>query len=1075
MIVFDSDEIQAVFEPGNSDFLLITFGAIAMRPNGIGFFGRPVTESAGISALGFMSKRPNWYPAADMQRAQAALNEMLKPYKERVTFGYSMGAYGAIKFSGLFDARTCVAISPQYSIDPKDVASFDRSYLHFFSEELHREMAVKKNECPADVFILYDNKYEVDIEHMKLYKKAIDPFLINVPYTGHETMRCFTGTKVATTLFEICRQRNLNALDALVRDRRKLHPIRAYQVCLAAISRHPGWADRILQNRAADMMDSEIYELAVRLGQEAAHRQMNDLAETAFVRALPLSNSNDNRAFSGLARVHFQQGEIPKAVELARRGIAANPDDLPTRAWLSGILWRNGDFREARIEAERGLVLSSGDLLFLRCMTDIAEQEGLLDEAVNWARRAITCAPDQIYLHERLLHLLMRSENWETAWTEALKLIDGNPTHPGLLHRMANICERRGKIDEALDWISRAASYDTGNIHLQERIAHFHMRMENFSAAEQVLENVIKINSAHFGTLRTLSGVCARQGEFGKAMIWAQQASAVAPDNIAIREWMTNLAVRLGDFVGAHRIAADAIDIDPQNVQLMRCLADACERLSKFADAVDWARKALAIDESNLFQRERFAHILMRVEDWPAAENVLLGSIAIDGGHIASINALSDAYARQQKFDEAVTWAHRACVAAPGDITLKERLVNLLMRSGDFQSARDEAIEAISLAPKNIRLMRCLTDVHERLSEFAEAVAWARMAVTADGSDLFLRDRLAQMLIQVNDLPAAEQILLGSLAIKPTHFGALRYLADVMLRGRFYDRAIAYAEQATNVEPTIAWFRDWFAGILLLVGDAEAADIQVRAGLLHAPGNEPLQRRLAQVKTCLALPRPWVAAAHDGNYGVNWKRRHAELAEGIKIANPSVLFIGDSITDQWAGAGRIEWNQYFAPLGAWQIGISGETTQGVLWRIGNGAIDGVSPQTIIVLIGTNNIGRNPSDDIVIGIERIWCEITARLPDARVAAIALTPRDPNPDSWHRLQVERINKDLKRCAERRGIAFVEVADYLLQPDGTLSPEIAPDGLHLSAAGYRQLATCLIERLPALQHGRSHLPTN
>jgi tetratricopeptide (TPR) repeat protein/lysophospholipase L1-like esterase len=1001
MIVFESDEVQAIYEPGDSDFLLITFGAIAMRPNGRAFFGQPVTQAAGISALGFMAKRPNWYPSAAMRLAKDALGEILLRHKNRVMFGYSMGAYGAIKFSGLFGARTCVAISPQFSIDPNDVAAFDRSYNHFFSDKLHAGMAVRKEDCPEDVFILYDNRYSVDIRHMALYKKAIDPFLINVPFTGHETMRCFTGTKVATTLFDLCRERNLTALDALARMRRKPHPIRAFRLCLELAFKHPVWADQILRNRADDMLKTEVHEVAVRIGQGAARRNMPELAERVYLHALSLGLPNENRALAGLADLYLQRGDTQKAVETARQAIAVNQADIGIRAWLCSVLVRIGRLEKARLEAEAGLALAADHVPFLASMANIAENQGRLDEAVTWARRAAASGPDRLYFGERLVHLLVRCGNWESARSEATKLIEEHPSHVGLLRCLADISDHNGRTDEALEWMHRAVMSDPGNVHLRERMAHLHMRAEDFPAAEQVLIAALEINPGEVSLLRCLSDVCGRQGRSENAMSWMLKASAAAPDNVPVKEAIVHLAIRSGDFRKACGVATEALGLDPGNVRLMQCLADAHERLSEYAKAGEWLKTAVAADGSNLH--------------------------------------------------------------------LRERLVYLAIRTGDFDSVRDFAVEAINLDPRNTNMMRCLSDAHERLSEMTDAVLWAHKAVTVDTSNLHLRERLAHMLIVANDAPAAEQVLLGSLEINPAHFGTLRYMADIMLRRRRLDQAVAYAERATEAGPAVAWFREWFAGLLLAVGDADAADVQIREGLRLTPDNPQLLRRSVAVQAQLAQPRPWVAAVPDDEvvqYFEYWQRRHANLLQTMKTAQPRVLFMGDSVTEQWSIAGEVAWNQYFVPLGSSQTAISNERTQTLLWRIVNGAIDGIAPDHVVLLIGTNNIGRNRAAETATGIEQVWTEIQTRLPDTRLLALAILPRDSSPESWHRIQVNQINNELKLRAEQRGIAFLDLADCLLESDGTLSPDIAPDGIHLSAAGYQQIAPRISEKLAELR---------
>lgn len=71
-----------------------------------------------------------------------------------------------------------------------------------------------------------------------------------------------------------------------------------------------------------------------------------------------------------------------------------------------------------------------------------------------------------------------------------------------------------------------------------------------------------------------------------------------------------------------------------------------------------------------------------------------------------------------------------------------------------------------------------------------------------------------------------------------------------------------------------------------------------------------------------------------------------------------LLFIGDSIAEGWEGEGRDVWNEFYGSRNALNIGIGGDRTQHVLWRLDNGNINGIIPKVAIVMIGTNNSGLN---------------------------------------------------------------------------------------------------------------------
>src|SRR5690606_22188312 len=54
-----------------------------------------------------------------------------------------------------------------------------------------------------------------------------------------------------------------------------------------------------------------------------------------------------------------------------------------------------------------------------------------------------------------------------------------------------------------------------------------------------------------------------------------------------------------------------------------------------------------------------------------------------------------------------------------------------------------------------------------------------------------------------------------------------------------------------------------------------------------------------------------------------------------------ILFVGDSITQGWERAGAEVWDEFYGSRKAVNIGIGGDWTQSVLWRLENGNIDGI--------------------------------------------------------------------------------------------------------------------------------------
>ena len=145
-------------------------------------------------------------------------------------------------------------------------------------------------------------------------------------------------------------------------------------------------------------------------------------------------------------------------------------------------------------------------------------------------------------------------------------------------------------------------------------------------------------------------------------------------------------------------------------------------------------------------------------------------------------------------------------------------------------------------------------------------------------------------------------------------------------------------------------------------------------------------------------------------------------------------------------------NANFASLKPANFGIAGDTTQGVLWRMQNGELEGFKAKLIILMLGTNNINRNPVDEIVDGDRLIVEEFKKRQPQAKVLVLGVFPRNAQADNPMRATIKEINAKLAKLADNRQVFFMDIGAKFLQPDGTLSTEVMADGLHPTAKGYQ-----------------------
>jgi lysophospholipase L1-like esterase len=198
-----------------------------------------------------------------------------------------------------------------------------------------------------------------------------------------------------------------------------------------------------------------------------------------------------------------------------------------------------------------------------------------------------------------------------------------------------------------------------------------------------------------------------------------------------------------------------------------------------------------------------------------------------------------------------------------------------------------------------------------------------------------------------------------------------------------------------------------------------------------------------------------------------WIKRHDDFVEIAKKADVDLLFQGDSITDRWRTApAKTAWDQYFAPFRVANFGIDGDRTENVLWRLQNGELDGIQPKVVVLMIGTNNAGRNSAEQIAAGVAAIVKLIHEKSPQTKVLLLAVFPRAEKSDSPLRIKVKAINEIIAKFDDGdKTVRYLDIGAKFLQPDGTLSREIMPDLLHLSAEGYLIWGKAIIDDVKQL----------
>lgn len=248
MLIHSGADMEFFHHPGRSDFLLVTFNEIGLLADGRNYWGKPMIEANGISAIGIVSRTPNWFlPPDDIDRFLEQHGHILNGFKGRIVLaGHSMGGYGAIKYSGKFGASTVIATCPQYSLNRKARGQTgDGPPDPFYVEALHEDMHPKLHELAGRIFILYDPWHPWKNSFRKFTEMGYRGMnLVKAPFTDHDTIKIFARNERFLELIRLCRTGEAGAVENFVRLCRKNSNLRSSALAIRIALRHPqkAWA-----------------------------------------------------------------------------------------------------------------------------------------------------------------------------------------------------------------------------------------------------------------------------------------------------------------------------------------------------------------------------------------------------------------------------------------------------------------------------------------------------------------------------------------------------------------------------------------------------------------------------------------------------------------------------------------------------------------------------------------------------------------------------------------------------------------------------------------------------------------
>ena len=179
---------------------------------------------------------------------------------------------------------------------------------------------------------------------------------------------------------------------------------------------------------------------------------------------------------------------------------------------------------------------------------------------------------------------------------------------------------------------------------------------------------------------------------------------------------------------------------------------------------------------------------------------------------------------------------------------------------------------------------------------------------------------------------------------------------------------------------------------------------------------------------------------------------------------PRVVFLGDSITDNW----RL--NEYFTGRDFVNRGIGAQTTLQMIARFRQD-VAALNPRAVVVLAGTNDIAAGiPANQIEENLATMGDLAKAHGIKAAFASILpvsdyhkdaeghneMTPAHPA------ATITAIDAWLRAYCQSQGFVFIDYYAAMVDASGQMQADLSDDGLHPNAKGYRVMSPIALEAI-------------
>jgi tetratricopeptide (TPR) repeat protein len=318
-------------------------------------FGEHYFAERGITAMHVMCRDNDWFQYPDMLQVLDAIRAAAAGADRLLSYGSSMGGYGALRFAAAIGADAALALSPQFTLDRRKVPfetrwAQDQRRIRFLP-------ALDGAIAPVPLMVMaYDPRSVADRRHAELIlASAPSVMAIPLPFAGHPVGQFLNDVALLDPLVQASLDGKVDGPTVIQTARRDRGRSAQWLAHLAASQ--PASRPRLsvgLAMRAADLAPDRA-AMFDGLGLRLAAAGRFEEAVRAHERAIAIEPVVDYRW--GLTKTLHAAGDLPAALRVARLLQDEAPHVAGYHAWAAKLQSLMGDKVGELADLRRALAL----------------------------------------------------------------------------------------------------------------------------------------------------------------------------------------------------------------------------------------------------------------------------------------------------------------------------------------------------------------------------------------------------------------------------------------------------------------------------------------------------------------------------------------------------------------------------------------------------------------------------------------------------------------------------------------------------------------------------------------------